>query len=82
MAGPLRPPPPSSIMAVGTLESWKKRHQKSYFFLYKELLFAASLIPNYFYQFIARGTLSNLQNLLWKYSRFIQKTRIFLELSP
>ena len=33
MAGPLRPnPPPSSLMAVGTLEN-KIRFQKSFFFL-------------------------------------------------
>ena len=35
MAGPLKPtPPPSSIMAVGTLECWKKRFQTSSFFLW------------------------------------------------
>ena len=34
MAGPLRPnlPPPSSLMAVGNLERWKKRLQKKLFF--------------------------------------------------
>ena len=34
MAGPLRPkpPPPSSLMAVGTLERWEKRFQKKLFF--------------------------------------------------
>ena len=31
MAGPLRPNPPSSLMAVGMLERWKKRFQKQLF---------------------------------------------------
>jgi len=34
MAGPLRPnpPPPSGLMADGTLERWKKWFQKKFFF--------------------------------------------------
>ena len=34
MAGPLRPnpPPPSSLMAVGTIERWKKKVKKKVIF--------------------------------------------------
>ena len=46
MAGPLRsnPPPPSSLMAVETLERWKKRFKKKFVFLNGPALYPTPLL--------------------------------------
>ena len=66
MAGPLMPnPAPPSVMAVGTLEHWEKRVQKSPFFLNGLallLFFAASLRDICFYFIQLKHNIFNFLN--------------------